>query len=87
LSEAELTCTFDLEVDLDTFKALDVSSIKKSIRLNPIGSASETLQKKFNVLRAEYMFEPLIPLFRLFIPYRIENIGVEIDPVGSSMSP
>jgi len=87
LSEDELTCTFDLEVDLDTFKALDVSSIKKSIRLNPIGSASETLQKKFNVLRAEYMFEPLIPLFRLFIPYRIENIGVEIDPVGSSMSP
>jgi hypothetical protein len=84
LATDEQTCDMNLETTLDIFKSLDTSAIKKSIRMKLDSQASQVLKDKYKVSEIQFVYNPVLPLFQLFVPYRTENIEVEIDPVGSA---
>jgi hypothetical protein len=86
LSRDEQTCDMNFQTTIDVFQALDIPSIKTTIRLKLDTQATEILEKKYHVTGVRFVYNPDLPLFRSFVPYQKENIGIEIDPVGSTTS-
>ena len=86
LATDEQTSELNLATTIDIFKSLDIPTIKNSIRLKLNTQASKILTDKYKVSGVQFVYNPVLPLFQLFIPYRTENIELEIDPVGSASS-
>lgn len=86
LATDEQTSEMNLATTIDIFKSLDIPTIKNSIRLKLDTQASKLLTDKYKVSEVQFVYNPVLPLFQLFVPYRTENIEVEIDPVGSASS-
>ncbi len=84
LSSDEQTCDMNFQTTLDVFKALDVPTIKNAIRMKLDTQATTILTKEYHVTGVRFVYNPDLPLFRSFVPYRKENIEIEIDPAESN---
>ncbi|MBP6994085.1 hypothetical protein KBB12_02490, partial [Candidatus Woesebacteria bacterium] len=81
LATDEQTCDLKLDTSLDVFESVDIQSIKKSVRLNLVSQATKVLKDTYKISEVTFIHNPVLPVFQSFVPYRIENIEVEINPM------
>lgn len=86
LAADEQTCSLNLDTSLNIFEALDIQNIKNSVRMNLDSQATQILKDKFKISDVKFVYNPVLPVFQAFIPYRTENIDVEINPVETEVS-
>lgn len=84
LSDDEQSVNTNLEAKVNIFQSLDIQGIKLSSRLRSQGYVTNFLKEKFKASKVKYQYDPVIPLFEKFVPYRTQNIEVQVNPADPS---
>ena len=87
LSDDELSVDADMQTTLRIFQALDTQSIKKNVRLKLHSQVQDFFNKSYKVDTIKFQYDPVIPLFEQFVPYRTENIEIQVDPSEPTTTP
>ena len=84
LSDNSELVDFVIQTDLSIYSASDIGKLKSEVRLSSIDQATNKLKNIYRAEEVQYVFDPALPGFSLFVPYKTENILINIQPVKAN---